>query len=79
MKALNLSKAARKYDVYYVRSGTGCYASLEQYVGSTYATSEKQACNNVRYRCGNGPAFEWVGDYAERGDVLKYYKAYLAE
>ena len=79
MKTLKLPKTKNKYDVYYVRSGTGCYTSSETYIGTTWAVSEKQACNNVRNRCGGGPSVEWVGDYLEEGDVLKFYKAYLAK
>lgn len=67
-----------KYNVYRVESGTGCYGSSEKYIGSTYAVSAKQAVNNVRFRTGNRPAMDVIGDYLEEGHVVISYRAELA-
>lgn len=75
-------KAKKQYDVYLVQNGSGCYGTEENFVGSTWAVSEKQAINNVRYRTRDtdnpygGPS-EWsVGDYLEEGAA--HYR-YIAE
>ena len=41
-----------KYHVYRVGTGFGCYARnyRRDFIGSTWAVSEKQAVNNVRHR-----------------------------
>lgn len=80
-----MRKPKRKYYVYLIAHGTGCYSSDKSYVGSTYAVSEKQAINNVRYRTRDenhpyGGASSWaVGDYAEEGSVYYEYKAETGE
>lgn len=59
-------KQKKKFDVYYVGSGYGCYAEdySKEYVGSTWAVSSKQACNNLAYRTGRHPEFveDWYGE-----------------
>lgn len=47
-----MAQEKRKYYVYRVGEGTGCYARNYKvdYVGSAWAVSAKQACNFVRYR-----------------------------
>lgn len=42
----------RKYYVYRVGEGTGCYARNYKvdYIGSAWAVSPQQACNFVRFR-----------------------------
>lgn len=42
----------RKYKVYLVGHGTGCYAQnyYKEFVGETWATSRNQAANNMHYR-----------------------------
>jgi hypothetical protein len=70
----------KKYDVFFVREGHGCYASTRKYIGSTWASSPEQASNNVRYRvAGKALAFNIVGDIAEEGDYLTYYEAELSK
>lgn len=80
-----MRKPKQKYYVYLIAHGTGCYSSSRSYVGSTYAVSEKQAINNVRYntRCNihpyGGPSSWVVGDYAEEGNVYYEYAAEIGE
>lgn len=80
-----MRKPKQKFDVYLVAHGSGCYASDKSYVGSTYAVSEKQAINNVRYHNRDaehpyGGTSSWVvGDYAEQGSVHYEYEAELGE
>lgn len=51
----------KKYNVYIVNS-----FGREIFVGDTYAVSERQACNNVRYRReGNIPNRVYLGEYYE--------------
>lgn len=42
----------KKYEVFYVGEGFGCYATdyCKESIGFTWANSEKQAINNVRWR-----------------------------
>ena len=42
----------RKYEVYLVGHGTGCYASeyYREPLGETWATSAAKAISNIRYR-----------------------------
>lgn len=76
-----MKKPRQKYDVYLVGTGYGCYATnyRKVFLGSTFAVSEAQACNNVRHRCGGYSASEFdIGDYLEEGYVEYNYKAELA-
>jgi hypothetical protein len=74
-----MQKPKRKYNVYLVRDGRGCYEGSEKrFLGSTFAVSEAQACNNVRHRCGGGYSSWETGDYLEEGSVSYSYKAELA-
>jgi len=47
-----MAQTKRKFYVYRVGEGTGCYARNYKvdFIGSTWAVSAKQACNLVRYR-----------------------------
>ena len=68
----------RKYAVYMCMEGIGVYHNnkIRQYVGETYAVSEKQAINNVRYRTeGKTTNFYSVGDYAGEGEHFYFYEA----
>lgn len=70
----------KKYKVYIERYGDGCYAKeYDKYlVGETYAVSEKQAVNNVRYKNeGKVPNFWLTGDYMDEGIIISKYVAYL--
>lgn len=77
----------QKYDVYLIGTGTGCYAKnyAKHFLGSTYAVSPEQACNNVRYRqrtngAPNGGYSYWtLDDSYDMGYVEYEYKAVLAE
>ena len=42
----------RKYEVYLVGHGTGCYASeyYKEVLGETWAVSAEKAISNIRYR-----------------------------
>lgn len=72
-----MAKPKRKYAVYKVGKGDGCYAKdyCRDFVGETFAVSEKQAINQVVYRNGNGRRFDILGDYLEEGIVVFYYEA----
>ena len=80
-----MRRPKQKFDVYLVAHGSGCYSSSKEYIGTTYAVSEKQAINNVRYSTRNkdypygGPSSLAVGDYAEQGSVHYEYEAELGE
>lgn len=79
-------ECSKKYDVYIVGTGSGCYAEnySRQYVGSTIARTAKQACNNVRYRTPNkanphgGNSEHVLGDILDEGEVYFHYEAVLA-
>lgn len=76
-----MRKPKQKYNVYLIAHGSGCYANDKTYVGTTYAVSEKQAINNVRFNTRdqdrpNGGYSSWaVDDYAGEGSVMYEYKA----
>lgn len=81
-----MNKPRQKYNVYLIGTGHGCYAKDYQkiFLGTTFAASEAQACNNVRYRMRddknpNGGYSIWsLDDRADEGYVLYSYKAELA-
>ncbi len=80
-----MRKPKQKYNVYLVGDGNGCYSDTKDFIGTTYAVSEKQAINNVRfntrndnYPCG-GPTSWIVGDYLDQGFIHYYYSAELEE
>lgn len=81
-----MKKEKKKYSVYYVGTGFGCYAKDYQkiYLGDTWAVSEKQASNNVRNRYkdkthpNGGYAIDILGDSQDEGYVLYEYKAELS-
>lgn len=78
-----MTKPKKHYEVYYVGTGSGCYAKEYQktYLGDVWAVSEKQACSFVRYRYrdGNMPNGGYstgtLGDIFDEGEVLFTYKA----
>jgi len=82
-----MKKLKQKYDVYYVGIGSGVYAPnyCRQYVGSTFAVSPAQACNNVRYSLrdrkypNGGYATDVLGDIYDEGEVKFHYEAQLSE
>lgn len=80
-----MRKPKHKFLVYLVAHGSGCYASDKSYVGTTYAVSEKQAINNVRFSTRDndhpygGPSSWVIGDYAEEGSVHYEYEAEIGE
>lgn len=45
-------ESKHKYNVYRVGTGYGCFARnyRRDYIGSTWAVSDKRACSQVRYR-----------------------------
>lgn len=66
----------RKYVVYHVIAGCGCYSNKETVIdclGATFAVSEAQAKNNIRHRTGFRDYT--VGDYLEEGTLWHYLKA----
>lgn len=73
----------KHYEVYYVGRGTGCYAQdyKKIFLGDTWAVSEKQACNFVRYRFRDkqrphgGYAIDILGDSLNEGFVEYTFKA----
>lgn len=87
MRAIKEKKPKHHYLVYIVGEGAGVYAKdyCKHLVGETWAVSEKQACNNVRYQnrdrnSPNGGYSSWdIGDYCDEGYVNFSYKAELAE
>ena len=78
-----MKKPKIQYNVYLVGKGFGCYKKdyCNVLLGKTYAVSEKQAINNVRYNTRNkerpnGGYSSWeLGDIREEGHVEFYYKA----
>lgn len=76
-------KVKRKYSVYYIGKGTGCYAQdyCKIYLGDTWAVSKEKACSNVRYRNRNkelpngGYKNDILSDYAGEGVVSFEYEA----
>ena len=50
-------KIKHKYNVYLVGLGNGCYAHeyYKEFMGETWAVSDKQAANNIHYR------LRWAG------------------
>ena len=66
-----MTKQKRKYQVFWVGTGTGCYAKdyCREFLGETWAVSEAQACNNIRYRTGF-PLCDELGDRAGEGYVF---------
>ena len=77
----------QKYDVYLVGTGHCCFIKdyAKHYLGSTYAVSAEQACNNVRYRqrtkgAPNGGYSYWtLDDSADMGYVEYEFVAVLAD
>lgn len=73
----------KHYKVYYVGEGSGCYAKdyKRVFLGDTWAISEKQACNNVRFRhrdkqCPNGGnSISYLDDSQGLGYVIYKYEA----
>jgi len=73
----------KKYSVYYVGKGTGCYAEDYQrtYIGDTWATSKEKACSNVRYRLRDKEhphgdySINFLDDSEEMGFVKFTYEA----
>lgn len=79
-----MRRQKHKYNVYLVREGTGCYEGRSRYlVGQTWAVSDAQACNNVRFNTRNekypngGPSARWIGDIKDEGLVSYFYEAEL--
>lgn len=80
-----MKKDFRKYKVYLVGTGNGCYADdyAREFLGEVWARSEKEACSRVRYRhrdddAPNGGYSDWVlGDRFEEGIVHFHYEAEL--
>ena len=75
--------AKTKYHVYRVGPGFGCYARnyRRDFIGSTWAVSEKQAVNNVRHRealKNNFILTEPLYDSLGMGYVTFHLKAVLA-
>ena len=73
----------KKYHVYIRRRGFGCYDTgddLLYFAGDTWAVSEKQAINNVRFRK-DGATSNWFmnGDCGGDGDVIYSYEAKEAD
>lgn len=70
-----------KYNVYVRQSGWGVYAEgpNDYFVGETWAVSEKQAVNNVRFRNeGATPNSVIIGDILEEGELRYEYVAEMA-
>lgn len=83
-----MAKQRHKYDVYLVGTGSGCYAEnyYREFIGTTTAVSEKQACNNVRNRVmrdknnpNGGWSSWWMGDRLDEGAVRFSYEAVQIE
>lgn len=74
----------KKYYVYRIGEGWGCYARnyKSDYIDSTWAISEKQACNNIRYKYKKDMSWdleEPYGDAMDMGGVTFRLKAVLAD
>ena len=73
----------KKYSVYYVGKGTGCYAEDYKriYLGDTWAVSPEKACSNIRFRQrtkempNGGYSTDFLGDSEDMGYVEFYYEA----
>ena len=73
----------KKYSVYYVGKGTGCYAENYKkiYLGDTWAISPEKACSNVRYRMrdksnpNGGYSINYLDDSQGLGYVFYQYEA----
>lgn len=78
-----MEQKKKHYEVYYVGEGTGCYAKdyKKIYIGDTWATSEKKACSNVRFRLrdknnpNGGYSTDIMGDSEGMGYVKFRYEA----
>ena len=70
--------ARTKYNVYRIGTGFGCYAReyRRDYLGSTFAVSEKQAINNIRHRHGNYIDLDGLSDSLGMGYVTFSLKAF---
>ena len=81
-----MKQTKRRYEVYLVGTGYGVYAKdyCREFCGTTWAVSEKQAINNVRYqqRTNDNPyggPSEWaMGDILDEGYVDFRYEAVQA-
>ena len=79
-----MGKPKKHYAIYYEGKGIGCYSEKykKTYLGDTWAISEKQACNYVRFRFRNeerphgGYSSDILGDYLDEGEGFFTYKAY---
>lgn len=73
----------QKYYVYRIGIGWGCYARnyKTDLVGTTYAVSEKQAINNIRFKAKKEgmDLEEPYGDAMDMGGVEFRLKAVLAD
>lgn len=72
-----------KYHVYRVGTGYGCFAKdyRRDFLGTTWAVSEKQACNRIRYRVLHQNHFDVVStmyDSDDQGYVKWHLEAVLA-
>lgn len=78
-----MKRQRKKYHVYIRRRGFGCYDTGEDllfFAGDTWAVSEKQAVNNVRFRREGETGNLFInGDYAGAGDVIYVYEAKEAD
>jgi len=76
-----MRKPKEKYKVYLVGKGVGCYAEdyCNDFLGETWAVSEKQAISQVRYRKGGGPSTWILGDCLDEGAVYFSFKAIKEE
>lgn len=65
-----MAKLKRKYQVFWVGTGYGCYAKeyCKELLGETWAVSEKQAVNNIHFRTGY-PFCDVLGDCLGEGHV----------
>ena len=78
-----MEQTKRKYNVYRIGTGYGCYARdyRRDFVGSTWAVSDKRACNQVRYRALKNDRFDLVApmyDSRDEGMVKFHLEAVLA-
>lgn len=78
-----MGRSKRKYEVFLIGTGYGCYARdyCKEFCGTTWAVSEKQAVNNVRYQLRTkdhpygGPCAWDLGDRLDEGYVDFHYEA----
>lgn len=78
-----MTKGMNKYHVYRFGVGSGCYARdyKRDFVGSTWAVSDKQAINQVKWREQkkyNFNLLEPIHDSLGMGYVTFYLKAFKA-